>query len=188
MHEVLARLITKRGGLRRALAGLGAVAVLTAVTARAGDEPTLPAAWQGVWSMESIDRICGDSTIIDQQTSVDTLCAGDPFYAEEAQVSCTGTVDDQSADITCSFTQVIDEKEFPGCTVTFTFHLEAQRTSATTLSALETLTIDYSEECPVFFEDSCTETTTTGTLLPGDPECVVPIEPGSWASIKSHYR
>jgi hypothetical protein len=72
--------------------------------------------------------------------------------------------------------------------VTFTFHLVAQRTSSTTLSALETFTIDYSAECPGFFEDSCTETTTTGTLQPGDPECTVPIESRSWASIKSLYR
>jgi hypothetical protein len=164
-----------------------ALVVLGAGAGRAG-EPTIPASWQGVWTVTTIERECGDPTIVDEYTEPDTLCAGQRFYSEEGSVECTGTVDDSGADITCTYTEEIDPVEFPGCTVTFTATIVAERTSPTTYEALETISIDFSDECGPFFQDSCIEYTTTGTLTSEDPECTVPVESSTWGRIKSLYR
>lgn len=106
-----------------------------------GDTIEVPAAWAGIWSIHSVTRNCGSDTVISDDTSDETLCAGDDFVVDEGDfgvdASCTGTVTDTAVDISCS-----GQTTFEGVTYTYTFTLQATRTgddfsgtSHTTISA-----------------------------------------------------
>lgn len=73
----------------------------------------LPAAWAGVWEIETIERDCGSSVIDFQESETDTLCAGEeisfaPDDADSLQVSCDGTVTDIAVDVTCTTSTTVE--------------------------------------------------------------------------------
>lgn len=174
-------------GLRRALLAswIALVVAFTCVAKVQAQSETIPAAWQGVWNTTTVIRLCGNPTIIDQESFSDSLCAGRPVLDEPGvEAQCSGTVTDTSIDYTCVGSSDLGD----GCTVTLTFHLLGTRTGDS-YQAVETIQTTYSEDCPPFFEDSCEELTSTGTRTGGDPQCgQVPTETGSWSSLKARYH
>ncbi len=86
-----------------AAADLPPLPTLSAALRSAGG-PVVPAAWAGVWATTDSVHLCSDPTILFTDSGLDTLCTGDPIQDEQGGItlSCSGTVDDTSVDITCT--------------------------------------------------------------------------------------
>jgi hypothetical protein len=149
------------------------------------DGPTIPAAWQGVWNTTTIERVCGNPAIVNQESQLDTLCAGQPiFRGGGLGLTCSGTATDTHFDWTCSSTEVV----FGQCTATVTFAGVATRTGDSEQTVV-TITTQYSAGCGGLFPDTCQEFTSTGTRTADVPHCgQVAIEPMTWSSIKGQFR
>ena len=66
-----------------------------------GSHRDIPAAWAGVWWIESTERDCVSSEVIRTTAELDTLCAGGAlgFWAGGAPDKLTGAVDDSTIDV-----------------------------------------------------------------------------------------
>jgi hypothetical protein len=153
--------------------------------ARDGDL-TLPAAWAGIWIDADSLHLCSDPTVFFAITDTDTLCAGDPIEEEIDGVvlDCSGTYDDDSADIIC----VGGGEISPGCTVEYELTIVATRNGD---SAFATTTINTTYLPPGCDgePDTCVVVETTSTRIgPPPPDCVTAVEAGTWGRIKARYR
>jgi hypothetical protein len=150
---------------------------------RAGN-PTIPAAWSGIWAFEDSTHLCSDPMVIFTSTGFDTLCTGGSI--EEGQggipLDCTGTVDDNSVDVTCTGTDDSD----PLCIIHYSFHLVANR-NGDSFFAESTIDVTYEPSGCDFDQCIVTETTATRTG-PEPPGCLTPVEPSTWGTIKAQYR
>lgn len=145
------------------------------------DDYTIPAGWQGVWEITERLVDCQTSAVLATETYTDTLCAGEA-YLVPGDSPCTGTVDDDSVDITCTSSF----EAFPGCTVTFTYTMTGTRTGDS-YSGSDQMVWDYSGDCPL--PDSCERYEWEATRLALDPACT-PTANGqaSWTAVKQAYR
>jgi hypothetical protein len=96
-------------------------------TAGPGDVgASIPAEWAGSWSIRTIERACGSSEVVSDETETETLCAGEPIsFGEDedpSEIDCEGTITDTTIDVTCTSTAT-----FEGSTVVATFELDATR-------------------------------------------------------------
>lgn len=88
-------------------------------------ELDLPAAWAGIWSVQTITRDCETHEVLSDDTEADTLCAGEDvssFEEEAAGAVCEGTVTDTAIDVSCTSTFT-----FESVTFTAAFTLDATR-------------------------------------------------------------
>ena len=86
----------------------------------------VPAAWAGIWSIQTIMRDCDTHEVLSDTTEADTLCAGDDvssFEDDAAGATCAGTVTDTAIDVTCTSTFAFNYVTFSA-----TFTLDATRT------------------------------------------------------------
>jgi len=150
---------------------------------RSAGDLTIPAAWSGIWAKEDSLHLCSDPTVFVTRAGFDTLCTGATFDEEAGGImlNCTGMVDDDSADITCTGTDNSD----PDCTVLFDVHIVAMRNGD---SFFRVSTANITHEPPSCDFDGCIVTETTATReFPEPAECLTPVEPGTWGMIKSRY-
>ena len=146
-------------------------------------DPQFPAAWGGIWTIDTINRDCQTGGIVSSSSDPDTICAGDTFSQDGGfATTCNGTIDDTSVDVTCTGTFEV----IPGCTGTLTYTVTATR-SGNSFSGTGTTTIVYTGPCP--FPDECTNQTITGTRTGSEPpECgLTPVLPASWGLLKGRY-
>jgi hypothetical protein len=96
-------------------------------------------------------------------------------------------VDATSVDVSCSYTEVLDEKS--GCSVTVTISIEGPR-SGDTANVTSTFSQDFEPDgCFFGFPDECTRTEGVGTRIGPEPaECATPVEAATWGKIKAQYR
>lgn len=128
------------------------------------DSVTVPAAWAGVWDIESTERECDSSTIDFEETYTDTLCAGEELDTDDDlfMLDCGGTATDTKIDVTCTTTI-----PYEGGTATLTVKIVMNRTGDTmTATARFTVTVNGDVV-------ECTENTLVGTrIAPAPDPCV----------------
>lgn len=152
-----------------------------------GSVPSIPAAWAGIWTFRDTTHTCADpNTITGTDSGLDTLCTGQVFQDSTGgvQVNCTGTVTDNSADVTCTGSFQF----FPGCDVQFTNHLVATRNGN---QAFVTTTFNtvYTPSMCLLQLDSCDVTESTLARIAGEPtSCMTPVQRSTWGAVKVHYR
>jgi hypothetical protein len=161
--------------------------LILAAPAVAGDGPTIPLEWQGIWDITSITRIPCETGAPIQSTDTDTLCVGDRAFDSDGdgvEVECTGTVSGTSFDITCTSTDTFDE-----CEVTVVTTHTGTRTGDTYM-ATSTIVSTAVDPKLCGFDEFCVESTTTGVRTSSDPGvcAITPVEERSWGSIKTEYR
>ena len=152
-------------------------------------EIVVPAAWSGVWSYVDSTWDCAGE-LLGVDSGLDTLCTGqsaDPGEGEPFPIECTGTVDDDSIDMTCVY---VDEV-IPDCTLTFTIELLGTM-SANSYVLQNTYTMEYEgtgKGCD-FFPDQCQRTVTRATRIAPEPTkyCATPVDVTTWGRVKSQYR
>jgi hypothetical protein len=154
---------------------------------RSAGNITLPAAWAGVWSYEDTSYACGDPENFQTDAGVDTLCTGMPLGDEPNDpfdFDCSGsTIDDDSANITCTFSM-----DFGGCVVDFSISYVATRNGDTYfLTTTESQTFT---PTGCGGADQCTVTETTATRIAPEPVewCLTPVAATTWGQVKAHYR
>jgi len=152
-------------------------------------EIVVPAAWSGIWSYVDSTYDCTGS-LMNVDTGLDTLCTGqsaDPGEGEPFPLQCTGTVDDDSIDMTCVY---VDDP-IEDCTLTFTIELLGTM-SANSYVLTNTFSMEYEgtgKGCD-FFPDQCQRTVTRATRIAPEPAayCATPVDVTSWGRVKSQYR
>jgi hypothetical protein len=148
--------------------------------------PTIPAAWSGIWSYEDTMYVCGNPAVTGTDAGLDTLCTGE-WVADDPDDSfdfdCSGfTIDDNNANITCTFSM-----DFGGCLVDFSASYVATRTGdryflTSTVSQTFTPTgCGGADECVVTEE-------TADRIGPEFPACLTPVDATTWGSVKARYR
>ncbi len=149
--------------------------------------PVVPVAWSGIWSYTDSLYDCSGPVLLAVTTGLDTLCTGSSYDVGETGdlvISCDGTYDDTSADITCT-AQV---PTFPGCTATFTIRSISARTGDSYSTVTTANTVFPPAGCGPL-PNTCTQTNRHATrIAPEPPVCATPARPASWGSIKSVYR
>jgi hypothetical protein len=159
------------------------VPTLGEVLQRSG-EVTIPAAWSGIWSHQDSLHLCGNPTIFLTGTGEDTLCTGGAFPQGPGGVTldCTGTVDDDSADLTCTGTDDSD----PTCIIHYNLLFVATR-NGENFFAEGTVTTTHEPQFCDF--DACIVTEITATRVAPEPaECLTPVEASTWGMLKARYR
>jgi hypothetical protein len=153
---------------------------------RSGGGPTIPASWAGIWSREDTVRFCGNPMILFAGPGSDTLCAGAQIeqQADGVPLNCTGTFDDDSANMVCTGSDEVS----PGCLVQYEMTIVATRngdTSTTEATINATYQPPFCDSVP----NSCLVMNTTSTRVqPQPPSCLTPVEPGTWGMLKARYR
>ncbi len=144
----------------------------------------VPAAWAGIWSTVDSTYDCQD-ILQSTDSSLDTLCTGqasDPGTGE-----CIGTITDNSIDITCNYSELIDTD----CTLTISIEVHGTRTSNSYLLTITSMssTAGTSKGCDLF-PSSCSRTVSRGTRIASEPlaYCSTPVDPTTWGRVKSRYR
>jgi hypothetical protein len=149
----------------------------------AAGNPTIPAAWGGIWDFSNTDYDCTTQEILGTDTDMDTLCTGDGF-ARGIETDCSGTVTDTAVDVTCSGQMEVS----PGCNVAFTKTTIATR-NGNSMSVTSTFATDYTPDDCAFTPDECVETQSTGTRIgPEPPTCSTSVDGIGWGRIKALYR
>ena len=167
-----------------AAADLPPLPTLSAALRSAGG-PVVPAAWAGVWATTDSVHLCSDPTILFTDSGLDTLCTGDPIQDEQGGItlSCSGTVDDTSVDITCTGSEELS----PGCTVNYETTIVATRNGDSYSGAL-TVNATFTPPLCDGSPDICIVTESTGTRVgPEPPDCLSPVEEGTWGRVKAAY-
>jgi hypothetical protein len=158
---------------------------LTLEDALRATSPLIPAAWGGIWATAESTHVCGNPTITMTDAGFDTLCSGTPVIDESGGLTCTGTADDVSANVSCSVTFPAGP---PPCTATISINLMATRNGN---SAFVTFTESHTftpTNC-AGMADTCEVTESTYTRVGPEPvPCTSPVEPTTWGMIKSSYR
>ncbi len=127
----------------------------------------LPAAWAGIWEIETIEHDCGSDVIDHQATVVDTLCAGEeisfaPDDEDSLAVSCEGSVTDTAVQVTCT-----SSLELEGETYSITIEVTINR-SGDTMTGTVRFTVRQGDTTVECFEEEM-----TGTRLgPAPVPCV----------------
>lgn len=146
-----------------------------------------PEAWGGIWDMSITIRECESGFIFFQDTSTDTICAGESIEVgdEEQNYSCTWEIDGNSVTGQCEYTEEVE----PGCTQTTVGDYSAT-VSGSSYTATFTANITYAGDCnPEIYVDTCFRTEITGTKTAPQPaSCVTPALPSRWGGIKALYR
>lgn len=130
-----------------------------------GDAFTVPAAWQGVWETTSVTKDC-EGNVLDTSTDLDDLCEGEvlSFDEEGQEVTCTGTGNDTSFNLTCNASGTVE-----GCSYTVTATFMGTRNGDTyTATAHIQVTVSGSGEC---FGSFCEDVEITGMRTGGTPNC-----------------
>ncbi len=159
--------------------------VIRALSHERGDN-TIPAAWAGVWNFVDSDYDCITKEFIGTDANVDTLCTGTPVIDDEGfKLNCSGTIDDTSVDVTCTYTEELDK----GCSVTISISLEGTR-SGDTANVTTTFSQDYTPDgCAFGIPDNCTRTEGVGSRIGPEPaECATPVDAVTWGRVKAGYR
>jgi hypothetical protein len=151
----------------------------------AAGNPTVPAAWAGVWDFNDDDYDCVTNDLLSSDSSADTLCTNAEIFGDSSSGwICSGTTSDTSLEVTCSYTEEIDT----GCTVTIENTLSATRTGET-LVATATSSQTFTPTGCAFIPDNCIRTETTGTRIgPEPPNCTTAVGPSTWGRTKAQYR
>jgi hypothetical protein len=140
-----------------------------------GDGLTVPSSWANTYRVETVETTSLERGPV-AQVSIGVLCAGSDatqeFFSDEYDLSCTGTIDDAGADITCT----AEREVFPGCTEMLTETFEATRDPSTgSITGTSTRTSTFEGEClRVGFK---TTTVITATVLDTEsPGCAAGLE------------
>jgi hypothetical protein len=163
-----------------------ACTLVLAAPASAGELPTVPAEWQGIWEVTTTVRIPCEIGAPMQSMSTDTLCAGDvidPTDPDGPVAECSGTATATTYALTCTATDTID-----GCEVTIVTDFQGIR-DGDTYSQSGTVITTASDPKLCGFTEFCTEYQSMGTRIAADPDCeATPTESRSWGEIKAEYR
>ena len=168
---------------------IAAIAAATLVSTAAHAEiPVFPEAWEGAWENNYVVRDCGSGDRLAEFVGFEYACANRPpdLVGEEwFNPVCEGEITDTSIDVTC--TSVVEV--FPGCSVEYTFSVQATR-DGETVTGVERASAVSMGSCGPGEVNFCEETTYSGVRRADvDPSCeLVPVEATSWSSIKSVYR
>ena len=149
--------------------------------------PTIPAAWAGVWTYEDTSYACGNPAVTGTDAGLDTLCTGQwvgDNPNDSFDFDCSGsTIDDNNANIICTFSM-----SFGPCQVDFSASYVATRTgdryflTSTVSQTYTPLGCGGADQCEV------TETT-ADRIAPEPPECpLTPVDATTWGSVKARYR
>lgn len=152
-----------------------------------GVNPTVPAAWAGIWQFEnSIYVGCLDPQLDDTDTDLDTLCVGEPlgFMGDGLNYACEGSFGDSEIDLTCTGVSFLDD-----CTAHFDLRMTGTRTGDTA-DIVSTLRISYSPAMSCFdMPDDCTRIEAHMTRIGAPPaECATPVRTTTWSGVKAFYR
>lgn len=157
-----------------------------AFPALAGEGPTVPQEWEGIWSYTTTTRIPCEIGAPMQSTGTDTLCTGDQTFQPQSGVdyTCTGNADADSFEIEC--TGQVTEGE---CVSSYVYEASGTRTGETYTSS-GTLTVTANDPKVCGFTEFCTDFETVAKRTDTDPESCegMPVESRSWGRIKSVYR
>lgn len=134
---------------------------------------TVPAAWEGIWSVRTIVRVCNTTAAVLDSTIVDTLCAGGTIsdvFANDLGF-CDGAVvrgDDTRMSFSCS--DVFDDPTCPG-SFSLTLNSTVNPTNGTAVTTGR-IAINFTPDTPSC-PDLCLDVTQTATRLnPDPPTCV----------------
>ena len=160
-----------------------AVLTLAALPAFAQDD-TVPAAWEGVWALDTSVRLCGEEAELYGANESLTLCTGQPIYGDGGLETCSATITDTSVEWTCTSSETVSE----GCTLTVTISLVATR-NGDSFESVRTQNTTFTGTCSPEYQDSCLDFVSTATRTAEDPQCSdVSATHTSWSSVKSLYR
>jgi len=92
------------------------------------DPTALPASWEGVWSVTFTTLDCGSGGVVNESTSEQVLCEGQPLRFDFddpllTHLECDGVVTDGSFDLECRQTWTVA----PSCDVTLQVSLAGTR-------------------------------------------------------------
>jgi hypothetical protein len=131
-------------------------------------------------------RFCSDPNVLFAGPGADTLCTGDPIEegAGDVTLNCTGTIDEDSANITCTGSDEVS----PGCTVDYEMTIVSTR-NGETFFIESTLNATYEPKLCDSVPNTCLVTKSHGTRVgPEPPECATPVQPGTWGQLKARYH
>jgi hypothetical protein len=146
-----------------------------------------PAAWAGVWRSEAVISFCGFGEF-QRYTIEDTVCTGDPIFlfAEIGDhIECTGSIDDNSVDISCSGVRDLT----PTCTEYYSQEFSGTL-NGDNAEFMVTVSLAYEGTDCFGAEDFCTETVTTATRIADEPSgcTTTSAENVNWGTLKTLYR
>ena len=145
---------------------------------------SIPAAWEGVWELDTSVRLCGETDELYGEIESLTLCTGEAIYGDGGSGDCSATISDTSVDWTCSVKQAVAE----GCSMDVTIHLVATR-NGDSFESVRTQSTVFTGNCSPEYQDSCLDFVSTATRTAEDPQCTeVSATPTSWSSVKSLFR
>lgn len=157
--------------------------------ARVADTIVIPQEWGGIWASDDSTYDCLGA-LESVSASTDTLCPGEPV-GNTGQVdltwSCTGTVDANSVNVTCTGSIEL----VPNCLAIYTYSLAGTR-SGDTYFVAGTTSVTYSGSatgCDLI-PPSCTQVNSHGTRTGPAPVeyCQTPALPTTWGRLKVRYR
>lgn len=144
---------------------------------------TVPVAWAGIWTNSDTNRVCGNPAIDSVQTTEDTLCAGEAIVPGGVQYTCSGTVTDTDANLTCNGSFSLE-----GCTADYRFTLQATR-NGNTAFAHTTQSVVYTPPMCILQPDSCDDDSQRLTRTGPPPlKCATPTLNTTWGKLKLLYR
>ncbi|HET9887551.1 MAG TPA: hypothetical protein VFR10_08560 [bacterium] len=145
---------------------------------------TIPAAWAGIWNINTDNYECTLQFFLGSNADTDTLCTGDQVQDDPSMV-CSGTTTDTTVNISCSG----QEEYSANCVGILTYTLEATR-SGDTMTGTATFSTDFEpDECNEGLPDFCFEQQITGTRVAPEPaECSTSVDEISWGQVKAFYR
>ncbi len=156
---------------------------------RGGPQPTLPAAWSGIWSDADTIYMCSDpGTPVFTSSGLDTLCTGETYSEDpDYTLDCSGTTSDTNLDLTCTGSFLPDPKD-PTCVAEVDIELHGVRTDEKYfLSA--TINTTFVPPFCYLSPDQCLIIETTATRIAPEPaECLTPALPSTWGKVKARYR
>ncbi len=152
-----------------------------------GETPQIPAAWSGIWETTDSVYDCADPpNLIATSTRTDTLCAGSD-YSQELQgfeLTCTGSADDNSAQLSCSGLVPYEE----GCDLQFTMETQMTLSGQTAFSVAQISAVPVPEGCIPFALCQIIRSHMFRTG-PEPKDCALtPVRSTTWGQVKSIYR
>jgi hypothetical protein len=147
-----------------------------------------PPAWTGIWQTESTTYLCGIEEPFQTFTSMDTVCTDDPFFLVVQlahHITCTGSIDDDSAEASCQGSREI----LPDCTEIQIMEFTASR-NGDNAEFMSMSSLTYEGAGCGGLENFCVRSETNTTRIAPAPEnCgITAVETMRWGTLKARYR